>query len=797
MHFNKEENKITVSARELVSIARRGLSPTPTRDSDEPSLSDAKKSILTSILGEASEITLTHTAEYDAYGLEICANVSKICDTGCLYFIKSGDIDPERPKKEFTAQMRGESFIAAYIYAMKNALSSVEIKNIYVNGMSGAYNEIIENAKLEALEKFYKKCLSALNYAAMPETERVTKRLPSMKSLKFPYGKARDGQREFIKISYKTMARGGTLFATAPTGTGKTVSALYPAIKVMGDGRRTKTFYLTPKETTALAARDCLLTMASHGAIIRSVILTSKEKLCKRGSLCKESKEYCPTCKCNNLTDATLELFKKNITVIEKCDIDEVASKFTVCPYELALSYAELCDVVICDFNYLFDRSVYIRRFFDERGNYIFLIDEAHNLPDRARELYSAEISTGILSEPSENSLLGEFSETKSEAKKAEDKFKSILLPYVKSELLTDDEGSEVGAVHLSEIPAELFELFEYLIKCTDNETVKNYKASDEEKNARIKLLRNYYYTLSRFYASMLAFESGYKFFVFYKNGELRAKIFCISTGAEISKRISRGAAAVFFSATLTPIYYYKALLGNDGTADTLEVPSPFDRDQLSVSIVDNISTRFSEREETLSAVIRTIAASIGAKKGNYMVFCPSFAYAEALSEAFKQKYPKLNVLTQKKNMSAEEKQGFLDEFTKNNSNYLVAFCVMGGIYSEGIDLAGEALIGAIIVGIGLPGLSYEREAIAAYYEDKYEEGKQFAYIYPGVNRVLQAAGRVIRREDDRGIIVLIDDRFRDPIYKKVIPKLWSGMKFCSDPKLLRERIEVFWKKSK
>jgi Rad3-related DNA helicase len=249
----------------------------------------------------------------------------------------------------------------------------------------------------------------------------------------------------------------------------------------------------------------------------------------------------------------------------------------------------------------------------------------------------------------------------------------------------------------------------------------------------------------------------------------------------------------VLFSATLSPLGYYRETLGGERSDETLEVSSPFAPEQLSVSIMDKISTRYSEREDTLLAIVRTIAATVSAKRGNYMVFTPSFEYNEALAKAFELKYPKLHIITQKKNMTAKEKSEFLDEFKKDDASYLIGFCVMGGIYSEGVDLAGDSLIGAVIVGIGMPSLSYEREAIAEYYQEKYEEGKQYAYIYPGFHRVLQAAGRVIRRESDRGVIVLIDDRFADPLYKKSVPQLWHGLKFVADAKGLRMLLDKFW----
>ena len=234
-------------------------------------------------------------------------------------------------------------------------------------------------------------------------------------------------------------------------------------------------------------------------------------------------------------------------------------------------------------------------------------------------------------------------------------------------------------------------------------------------------------------------------------------------------------------------------MLGGDNSSEILELDSPFVKEKLAVAVMDKITTRFSEREDSLLAICKVIAATLSARRGNYMIFSPSFAYSEALCNAFKKKYPKIKIILQTPNMTKTEKDAFLAEFSKNDGTYLAAFCVMGGIYSEGIDLVGDKLIGAVVVGIGMPSLSYEREAIAEYYQEKLESGKEFAYLYPGMNRVFQAAGRVIRREDDRGVIVLIDDRFADPIYKKSIPTLWEGMQYVSDAKDLRLELDQFW----
>ena len=793
MRYNAESGKILISNREFVTTARRGVAAAVPSDSDEPEFKELSKTILRNIVGETNPDSIVFDFACGEYKFALTAKAERI--DGCkLWFAREVDSNPTHPKKEYVSQLRGEGYVAAYAYAKQNSLTRVTLNFVYINSELGTHAETSESITREKLEKFFNKCAAAVAVYAKPEIERVTIRLPSMKNLKFPYKTIRDGQREFVRCAYKNIARGCTLFATAPTGTGKTVSALYPAVRAMGEGLRDKTFYLTPKETTANAAIDCLTLMAERGLILRGIKLTAKEKCCRNGLVCRDSRDNCGFAKCNRLSDAALALYSEEKTVVTIDEIHLFAKKFKVCPYELSLTYSELCDVVICDFNYLFDPTVYIRRFFTEGGNYTFLIDEAHNLPDRAREMYSAQFSADDFALVTDSDLLGEFSKTKKLSANLKAEFFDTLFPYVKEDIYTDDENKKCASAHTKDIPLKLYEIFDRLSQAAEEEIFENYSSKDEQKDARIKLLRSYLFNINKFRSAMSRYDSSYETFVFYSDGKITAKLFCIDTGREISERLAKGRAAVFFSATLTPLYYYKSILGGDGSSDTLEIESPFDSGQLSVSIMDKISTRLLEREETLSSVCRVIAATVSAKRGNYMIFSPSFAYSEALSRIFSAKYPKINVITQRRDMSASQRQEFLEEFSKEDKSYLVGFCVMGGIYSEGIDLTGDSLIGAVIVGIGMPGLSYEREAISAYYDDKYEEGKQFAYIYPGMNRVLQAAGRVIRREDDRGVIVLVDDRFDDPIYKKIIPKLWTGMKFIGDAKTLRENLDEFWK---
>ena len=793
MRYDAERELIEISLNEFVSIARRGISPSVSYDEDEPEVGSVAAARLRSILGDGSPESLSHRFIAGKHSFKLFGRVDDLTD-GCLTLARAVTSNPNRPRKSEVASIRGEGYIAAYMLSREKGLDSVKIRFIYFNEAIGGYAESIETVSKKRLISFFEKCLVAVKLFATPEVERVTKRLPSMKGLKFPYKNIREGQSEFVKSAYRILSRGGCLYATAPTGTGKTVSALYPALRALGDGRVEKVFYLTPKTTTAHAARDCLKLLADSGADIRAVILTAKEKCCEDGLLCRRSRKLCKKSACNRIAEAALALYSLGKTVAEREDIADYSEKYGVCPYELSLTYAELCDAVICDFNYLFDPTVYIRRFFTQGGKYAFLVDEAHNLHERAREMYSAEVALTELTAPSEEELLGAFSPTKRICSAAGAVFSDTLMPYLKDELRENKDGRLMGVASLSEIPSRIYVLFDELMKVLEEEIFHNQKASDEEAETRLSYLRSFYYKIKKFSDILSRFDSSYRMFVFYDGGEIRVRLYCLDTGPVIRERLNKGHGAVLFSATLSPLDYYRSVLGGDRSDEMLEVNSPFDSSQLSVCIMDRISTRYSEREDTLVAVCNAIAAAVSAKRGNYMVFSPSFAYSEALSRIFSRKYPKIKVLSQTRDMSAREKREFLDEFKKDSPNYLIGFCVMGGIYSEGVDLAGDSLIGAVIVGIGMPALSYEREATSEYYQEKYEEGKQYAYIYPGMNRVFQAAGRVIRREDDKGVIVLIDDRFDDPIYKKSLPKLWEGVKFIGDAKKLREELDEFWR---
>ena len=701
-----------------------------------------------------------------------------------------------KPTAEERSLARAEAYLEAMIskkLAGEEKNSPSFIKICYINEFSGAATEEAETVICKKLSDFFEKCVSNLCINARAEIERVTARLPSMRDAKFPYGQIREGQREFIKTAYRAISRGTELLATAPTGTGKTISALFPAVKAIGEGKADKAFYFTPKTTTAAAAREALELLAEQGVRVRAVILSAKERLCKNGNLCSEGHDLCPLCNDSRIIAAAMWLFDTGITVVGAEELSCAAKDFSVCPYELSLTYSELCDFIICDFNYLFDPRVYLRRYFTEGGAYAFLIDEAHNLPDRTRECYSKELSYSSLLGYNLTRGEGELVGISLEAENLARQFHSLLYPYIKDELRQDSDGNTVGAYHSRSIPEGLIPIISGFAEKLRKEILAKTRIDRASYRKEIKAMRDYLYRLEEFITASEFFDDGFEFFLFYEGEELRAKLFCLDTGKVISRRCAMGKSSVFFSATLAPEEYYRGVLGLSSSALSLNVNSPFAKEQLSVAIIESINTRYTARGESLNSACRAIAAALSAKRGHYIVFAPSYEYCSALYEAFRAKYPKIHSICQRANMTEAERRDFLGEFSSETDKYLAAFCVLGGVFSEGIDLAGDKLIGAVVVGIGIPAPSFEREAVAAYYDEISEMGKLYSYIYPGMNRVLQAAGRVIRSEDDRGTILLIDDRFRDPVYKKAAPALWGKLRFFDNPKDLKEYFEKFW----
>ncbi|MBQ9085465.1 MAG: DEAD/DEAH box helicase family protein, partial [Clostridia bacterium] len=557
MRYESKEKRILISVKEFVSLARRGISTTLPYDDEEPSICDAGSGAKIGLNGgERVEL------EYTEGGINYCL------------FGKADEIDRERitlvreldgkPRRADLAQARAEAFVLGYMLAAEKGKESILLRCIYINTRDGDSEEKEERVTLSNLQRFFDKCKIAVGIYGKPEVERVTERLPSMKAASFPYREIREGQNEFIRSAYRALMRGTRLYATAPTGTGKTVSALFPALRALGDGKLDKVFYLTPKTTTVNVAVDCLNDFAERGVRLRAIAIGSKERSCKNGHKCRDDRRLCESSGSARLADAVMELYRMGQAVITPKEVGEVAPKYTVCPYELGLAYSELCDIVICDFNYLFDPSVYIRRYFTEGGSYAFLVDEAHNLAERAREMYTAELE---LEELQMLSLSPELINTrlKDALAGAAEELKELLYPYLADEVRQDKNGVKVGATHLNDIPNSMYSLMGELYDIAQRELLISGGGTDK---AKIKLLKGLTQRLKKVNNCLQVFDDRFRLILFLEGDNIRIKWYCLDTGGVISSRLDKGASAVLFSATLSPLSYYRDILGGDSTSE-------------------------------------------------------------------------------------------------------------------------------------------------------------------------------------------------------------------------------------
>ncbi len=775
MRYDGERDAIVLTVSELVRLARRRrrTRPLPDEEPERRAPRSEGEPIADLYEGNGRRYYVTGDAVFDGEDLVLFASVPG---------------DPTSPDPDLVRQTRGEGFCLLAMLTRAGKAGSGAFKVIY-RSPSGEVCEVREKPKKEDLARFYDRLFEAVGRDAAFEIARVEKRLPSMAKVVFPYPNVRDGQRDLISAAYKAIRGGYRLYACAPTGIGKTVSTLFPAVRAMGEGFCDKIFYLTPKNTAALAAADAAERLAKEGADLRVLLLSAKERICPHNLLCREiGGERCPLSRSapTREDEAALELLDSGKTTVDLTLLRQVGEKHKVCPYELALRYAEYADVVICDYNYLFHPRVAIRRFFSEPGAWCFLCDEAHNLIDRARELYSLDLPLTFFdafrpASDANPALKGALKETS-------ERVRAILYPLVADTVEQDAEGIKRGFYRQRDLPEGLLDaLADFCDVCL---------AVLEEKKLPPDLLvglRDATYDLAEAVAKLARYSSRFVSFITLYGDALAYRALCLDPSEILSSRLSLGRSAVLFSATMTPTAYYRNVLGGRATDDELDLPSPFDPSQFSVAVLDRIGTRYSEREDTLKAVARAVLTTVKAKPGNYLVFCPSFAYLDRLSDEVGRIAPGLEIVKQSRRMDRRERQAFLDRFSEDNRRALVGFTVTGGIYGEGIDLVGRRLIGAVVVGVGLPQPTPENEAIREYYDDTLEAGREYAYVYPGMNRVLQAAGRVIRTESDRGVVVLIDDRFSEPVYRRLMPNHWRGLKYVGDLPSLSHLLGRFW----
>ena len=663
---------------------------------------------------------------------------------------------------------RAQAMCYGLIWGEKEGISEIHIQMTYAHLETEETRRFREDFSIEELKGWYQKLLDAYHKWIAYSLNWKKERNASMKDLQFPFP-YREGQRDIVSGVYHTVSSGKTLFVQAPTGVGKTMSAIFPSVRAIGEGKGETLFYLTAKTITGTVAQEAFHILREKGLKFKVTAITAKEKLCFQDTP-ECTSEKCPYAKghFDRVNDAVYELWTTE-EVYSREVIRAHAEKWQVCPFEMCLDLSIWVDGIICDYNYVFDPNVHLKRFFGENisGDHIFLIDEAHNLVERGREMYSAGISRQSLV-----ALRKKIRKRFSKLARTLDKANRQMME-LEENLAETGKGYQVlsnpGVLPITflTISGELEEILEFYFIVRDFLNVS-------------ELVDENYVVYTENSA-----EEGF-----------RLRLFCVNPAENLGEYLKKGKSAIFFSATMFPMLYYRELLTTDRDAYGIYVQSPFPKENRRILIGSDVSSRYTRRNRAeYQKIAGYIARCVWQRQGNYMVFFPSYRLMEDVLQVYEEEFSVdwVRCVCQTPDMTEQEREGFLEEFQEREGT-LVGFCVLGGIFSEGVDLTGESLIGAVIVGTGLPQIGSQREILKEYYDKKNHCGFDYAYRYPGMNKVLQAAGRVIRTKEDKGVILLLDDRFWDRDYQEIFPREWQDRTGCRLD-TVEGAVETFWKR--
>ena len=696
----------------------------------------------------------------------------------CIDEIKTTSLDLSLIDETFNDLHWAQAQCYAFMYAVQEGLETMGTQLTYFHLDTAQTKKFSKSFSLAELSVFFMSLVERYLKWARQLQEWTVRRDVSIRTLQFPFETYRPGQRELAIAVYKTIKESQKLFAQAPTGIGKTMGTLFPAFKAMAEGLTVQIFYLTAKTITRTVAEKAINTLQKDGLEIKRLTLTAKRKLCFLPEAtclpeeCVYAKGYY-----NRVRAAVEDVFDEAAWTRQV--IEEYALKHSICPFEFSLEMANWADVVICDYNYVFDPRVYLRRFFLEGGEYTFLVDEAHNLVERARDMFSAELA--------KESWLKLKRLTKDDDPRLTKSITRVNTALVK-EKKRCTQSSERGECVEKEAPTKLIQALRHFVK----EAEQFLKMNEQRLIWCEQLVEQYFQALS-FIRTADSYDERYVTYMQQVQEDFRVKLFCLDPSVRLKEALGRGRAAVLFSATLSPMDYFMNVLGGEETSYKLKLASPFPTENLCLLINDRISTKYKQRAASYELVTEAIASAVEHKEGNYLVYFPSYAYLHEVYLRFRAQYQQVRVIRQTSGMEEEEREEFLAAFAINPDQTLVGFALMGGIFGEGIDLIGDRLSGAIVVGVGLPQMGMERDIIRSYYETTSGRGYEFAYMYPGFNKVLQAVGRVIRTEEDRGIVLLIDERFSQTSYKKLFPEEWTMIRSAGNIDNVCKTIKSFW----
>jgi len=733
------------------------------------------------------EVPVSVSFSHDVFLLQISGRLDGLIERDgsfTLCEIKTTDRPLETLSESDNPAYWAQGMCYAYIVAKENGLEKMNVMLLYFNRTSRETRTFEQTLSFSELEKFFYSLVYPYINGLKKKYDWRHLRNETIKQLAFPFPDFRKGQKIMSGAVYRAIRDGKKQFIQAPTGIGKTIGALFPAIKAIGEGHIDRIFYLTARNTTQNEVLKAYKMMAEKGLRLKTLQITAKEKVCLYpGTQCIE--EECPyLTEYRQKSRNVISHVFNSTDLFDREFIEHIAKDNGLCPFELSLDLSNHADLIICDYNYVFDPRVYLRRFFQEKTEEkpCLLIDEAHNLPDRAREMFSAELKRSMIRNV-HNKLKNTLPYLAASLKKV----RKAFLRYAEKVSLLSSRKAYPLVLNEHDPPEELvrpMDDFIYLAEGILNDETA-YPFKDD--------LAALFFEMVHFLRIYDLYGENYATIYSREKGDFSIKLFCIDPAPMLEKRMEYTKSSVFFSATLSPPSYFREILGGCDDDGFIVLPSPFPRENLFLFVDNTVSTRFRHRESVLPRIIERIHECVSVKTGNYMVFFPSFEYMQKAATEYMNRFPADRILVQEQDMNETRRSEYLAQFSEYGKDTLIAFAVMGGIFSEGIDLKGECLSGVIIVGVGLPQLCEERDIIKKYYQKKNGRGFDFAYTYPGLNKVQQAAGRVIRSENDRGFVILIDDRFATPLYKRIMPQEWLPFKTPEAHTSLTEDLKKFW----
>ncbi|MBP5444680.1 MAG: ATP-dependent DNA helicase [Acholeplasmatales bacterium] len=670
------------------------------------------------------------------------------------------DINTIDVKKEHLAQAK----MYAYLYLLESNFEAIDIVITYIHFESKKESQFFYNFSFKDLEEFFYETLNEyISWISKLDTHSM-ELINSVKDLKFPFKSYRKNQLEFIRDCYKNINDKNILFAIAPTGVGKTISTLFPAVKSITE-RNQKIFYLTAKSSGKTVCLETVKMFVNSGCKIKTIELTAKEKMCATGDkLCNPDK--CPfmVSYYEKLKYAIYDMYD-NKDIIDRKTIIDKALEYKICPFEYQLDLSNYADIIVGDYNYAFCPRTHLVRYFDTFDyKQILLIDEAHNLINRSKEMYSSTISLNDVN------MLNEYIKKLAPSmNRLVDLFYDIVSNYDRDFNYLDD------------IPFDFLDTLRRIVSKAEKVLL-----SEKAKKIRDNAL-SYYFNLKNFLKISEFFDKDFRFVIDYDMYSIK----CMDASKFIKTTLDNySTSSIFFSATMHPIDYYKNLI-TQNNGNEITIPSPFPKDNLLVLIRKNTFTKYTDRENSIEDILECIDELVKYKVGNYIVFFPSYEYMNMVVQRLND--PDYECIIQSKNLTEDEKDAILNEFSTHDTTK-VGFFIMGSIFSEGIDYLGDMLSGVMIVTVSLPPFDEYNNMLKDYFDSTNRDGLQYAYQIPGISKVIQSVGRLIRSENDKGVAILYDERFSYSNYKALLPSFWKNIRYCFNNSDVKKYITFFKK---